>query len=48
MAKKEMVGDVPGKVLGMLADLAHKLQHGKITPEEFGLFCKEKTLTTRG
>ena len=38
--KKEMVGDVPGNVLGMLADLAHKLQHGVITPGELAMFLK--------
>src|SRR3989344_1803008 len=40
--KKEMVGEVPGNILGMLADLAHKLQHGAISPEELGLFLKQK------
>ena len=38
--KKKMVGDVPGNVLGMLADLAHKLQHGSITVEELAVFLK--------
>ncbi|MBN1325480.1 hypothetical protein JW977_00660 [Candidatus Falkowbacteria bacterium] len=42
MTKEKMVGDVPGNVLGMLADLAHKLQHRKITPEELGLFLQRK------
>lgn len=40
--KKEMVGDMPGSVLGMFADLAHKLQHGAITPVEFELFLKHQ------
>ncbi|MDD5341323.1 MAG: hypothetical protein PHC97_02690 [Patescibacteria group bacterium] len=40
--KEEMIGDVPGNVLGMLADLNLKLQHGGITPQELGLFLKRK------
>ncbi len=40
--KQEMVGNVPGNVLGMIADLAHKLQHGVILPEEFGRFLKRE------
>jgi hypothetical protein len=40
--KQEMVGDVPGNVLGMMADLTHKLQHGVILPEEFGRFLKRQ------
>lgn len=40
--KKDMVGSVPGNVLGMLADLAHKLQHGVIASEELGLFLQRK------
>jgi hypothetical protein len=40
--KKKMVGDMPGKVLGMLADLMHKLQHGSLTLEEFELFLKRQ------
>jgi len=36
-----MVGDVPGKVLGMLTDLGHKLQHGVITPEQLAEFLKK-------
>ncbi len=40
--KQELVGKVPGNVLGMLADLNHKLQHGKITPEELGKFLKRR------
>jgi len=38
--KKKMVGGAPGNVLGMLADLAHKLQHGARTPEELARFLK--------
>lgn len=38
--KKQMVGEVPGNVLGRLADLAHKLQHGIITPEQLDKFLK--------
>lgn len=43
MTKEKVVGDVPGKVLGMMADLAHKLQHGNITPRELEFFLKRKT-----
>ncbi len=42
MSKKEMVGGVPGNILGMLADVMHKLQHGSITPEELEKFSKRK------
>lgn len=42
--KKKMIGEVPGNVLGMMADLAHKLQHGKITPQELGRFLKRENL----
>jgi len=38
--KKQIVGDVPGNVLGMMADLCHKLQHGTLTPEELDMFLK--------
>lgn len=38
--KKQMVGDVPGNVLGRLADLVHKLQHGTITPGQLDKFLK--------
>jgi len=38
--KKQMVGNVPGNVLGMLADLNHKLQHGVRTPEQLGKFLR--------
>ena len=40
--KKENVGGVPGNILGMLADLCHKLQHGTITPEELGRFLRRE------
>ncbi len=45
--KQKMIGDVPGNVLGMIADLAHKLQHGKISPEELALFLKRKNPFTQ-
>ena len=37
-----MIGDVPGNVLGMLADLCHKLKAGTIKPEELELFLKKQ------
>jgi len=40
--KQNMIGDVPGNVLGMLSDLTSKLQHGKITSRQFELFLKGK------
>lgn len=40
--KKQMVGDVPGNVLGMLADLLHKIQHGIITVQELARFLKRE------
>lgn len=40
MAK--MIGDLPGKVLGLLADLCHKLQHGVITVRELELFLQRQ------
>jgi len=40
MPKKEIVGNVPGNVLGMLADLCHKLQHGALSPEHLERFLK--------
>ena len=40
--KVEKIGEVPGNILGMMADCCHKIQHGKITPAEFGLFLKRK------
>lgn len=41
-AEKEVIGEVPGNVLGMASDLFHKLQHGKIRPIELELFLKRK------
>lgn len=38
--KKDIVGSVPGNVLGMMADLSHKLQCGKISPQQFGRFLR--------
>ncbi len=40
--KKQMVGDVPGNLLGMLADLLHKIQHGIITVQELARFLKRE------
>lgn len=40
--KKEMVGNVSGNILGMLADLAHKLQHGVITESQLGRFLQKQ------
>ena len=40
--KKEMVGNVPGNILGMFADLAHKLQHGVITGNQLGRFLQKQ------
>lgn len=40
--KEQIIGSVPGNVLGMFADLAHKLQHGSITPEELERFLKKQ------
>ncbi|MBI2033910.1 MAG: hypothetical protein HYT13_02315 [Candidatus Liptonbacteria bacterium] len=40
--KKGMIGDVPGNVLGMLGDLAQKLQHGAIQPGQLELFLKKQ------
>ena len=37
-----MVGEVPGNLLGMLADLLHKIQHGIITVQELGRFLKRE------
>lgn len=42
MAKQDMVGDVPGKVLGMLGELRDKMQHGVITPKQLDLFLKKQ------
>lgn len=38
--KQEMIGSVPGNVLGMLADLMHKIQHGVRTPDQLDRFLK--------
>lgn len=38
--KKELVGEVPGNVLGMMADLKLKLLHGSRTPQQLGKFLK--------
>ncbi len=38
--KQEMIGSVPGNVLGMLADLMHKLQHGVRTSDQLDRFLK--------
>ena len=38
--KQEMIGSVPGNVLGMLADLMHKLQHGVRTTDQLDRFLK--------
>ncbi len=40
--KRETIGDMSGSVLGMMADLCHKLQHGARTPEQFEMFLKGK------
>jgi hypothetical protein len=42
MAKQQQIGDVPGNVLGMLADLSHKLQYGNITPYQLECFLKKQ------
>jgi len=45
--KKELIGKVSGNILGMMADLCHKLQHGARTPEELETFLKgENPFTT--
>ncbi|MDD5341950.1 MAG: hypothetical protein PHI73_01285 [Patescibacteria group bacterium] len=38
--KLEMIGEVPGNVLGMFADLALKMQHGVRTPEQLACFLR--------
>jgi hypothetical protein len=40
--KKENIGGVPGNVLGMLADLNLKIQHGRITPKQLERFLKKQ------
>jgi len=37
-----MVGNVPGNLLGMLADLFHKIQHGVITVQELARFLRRE------
>lgn len=38
--KKELVGEVPGNILGMMADLNLKLLHGSRTPQQLDKFLK--------
>lgn len=40
--KKEMVGEVPGNVLGMMADLNLKLQQGSISAKQLEMFLKKQ------
>jgi hypothetical protein len=40
--KKEMVGGMPGNILGMMADLNLKLQQGNISPKQLELFLKKQ------
>ena len=42
MSKKQVIGSLPSKVLGLLADLMHKLQHGVITVRELELFLQRQ------
>lgn len=45
--KRKTIGEVPGNVLGMMADLCHKLQYGNRTPKQLDLFLKgENPFTT--
>ena len=46
--KRQEVGGVPGNVLGMMADLALKLQNGVITPGQFGKFLKKQNPFVHG
>ena len=39
--KRRTVGEVPGNVLGMLADVILKLQNGVITPGQLEKFSKK-------
>lgn len=41
-ATEEMIGDVPGSVLGMLADLNLKLKKGVLTPKQLEMFLKKQ------
>ncbi len=43
MAKKEQIDEVPKNVLGMLANLNHKLQHGNITSSQLERFLKKQS-----
>lgn len=40
--KLKTVGGVPGNLLGMMADLFHKLQNGVVTPEQLEHFLKKE------
>jgi len=40
--KRQVIGDVSGKVLGMYGDLSEKLRSGNITLREFELFLNRK------
>lgn len=42
MSETQVVGSLPGKVLGLLADQMHKLQHGVITVRELELFVQRQ------
>lgn len=42
MAKPNMVGNIPGKMLGLYADLSHKLKDGVITERELELFLQRQ------
>lgn len=42
MSKTQVIGSLPSKVLGLLADLMHKLQHGVITVRELELFLQRQ------
>lgn len=42
MAKQSQIGSMPENILGMYADLSHKLQSGVLTTKELGLFLKRQ------
>lgn len=42
MSKTQVIGGSPSKLLGLLADQMHKLQHGVITVRELELFLQRK------
>ncbi|MEA3450099.1 MAG: hypothetical protein U9Q85_03970 [Patescibacteria group bacterium] len=46
--KKQRVGEAPGNVLGMLADLMLKLQNGNVTPRQLGRFLKKENPFVEG